>query len=99
MMDFLSFRRMLIPYLVQIVFWAGTALCLFAGVLILAGKGFALRLGDTNLNAGADGGLLVGLAVMLGGPLVLRVWCEYFIVPFRINETLTEMSAGRGGKK
>jgi hypothetical protein len=95
MMDFLSFRRMLIPYLVQIVFWCGTALCVFAGVMIWAGRATTPTFGGMRV----EGRFLGGLVILLGGPLVLRLWCEVAVVFFRMNETLTEMSGGRGGKK
>ncbi len=46
-----------------------------------------------------EGRFLGGLVILVGGPLVLRLWCEVAVVFFRMNETLTEMSGGRGGKK
>ncbi len=95
MMDFLSFRRMLIPYLVQIAFWCGTAFCVFAAVMIWAGKATAPVVGGVQIGSR----FLGGLVILLGGPLVLRLWCEVCVVFFRMNETLTEMSGGRGGKK
>ncbi len=97
MWDFLSFRRMLMPYLVQAVFWAGTALCIFHGVMILMGKAAWIAPG---YNVSDDQRVVAGLAVLIGGPIILRLLCENFIVVFRINETLTDMSGGGSkGKK
>ena len=95
MMDFLSFRRMLIPYLIQIIFWAGTALCIFSGVMVMAGRASAPVVGGVNI----ENKLLAGALVVLGGPIVLRVGCEIAVVLFRMNETLSEMSGSRGSKK
>ena len=32
-----------------------------------------------------------GLFVIVLGPLFVRIWCEFVIVIFRINETLSEL--------
>lgn len=95
MMEFLSFRRMLIPYLVQIVFWCGTALCVFGGIMIWAGKASTPVIAGLHVESRFVG----GLAILVGGPLVLRLWCEIAVVFFRMNETLTEMSGGGSKSK
>ncbi len=96
MWDFLSFRRMLIPYLVQILFWCGTAFCIFNGVMVMMGKATSF-IPWRGVQPGNR--VLEGAIILLGGPIVLRLLCENFVVIFRINETLTEMSGSRGGKK
>lgn len=78
MEDFLTFRRMVTPILVQILYWALTALAIIGGLIILiVGEGAAER--------------FAGLLWMLLGPLAIRVWAEFIILAFRINETLTEI--------
>ncbi len=96
MMDFLSFRRMLIPYLVQIVFWCGTAFCVFHGVLVMAGKYAPVVPWYLD---GPPNRIVQGVVELGVGPIILRLLCELFVLFFRMNETLTEMSGGRGGKK
>jgi len=83
--DFLAFRRMIAPIIIQIVFWIGLVACIVGGlVMMLVGQAFA--------GADAKGtGVLAGLAVLLLGPLVVRVYCEILIVIFRINESLTDI--------
>ena len=86
--DFLAFRRMLTPVLIQILFWLGMIVVVIAGSsLFIFGDG-AERVG--------------GLAIFIFGSLHVRVFSELFIVIFRINETLTDirrntqpLSAGR----
>ena len=77
MQDFLSFRRMITPFIVQVLFWLGA----FAAIVV----GFVL------LIQGEDDEKYVGLAVLVIGPLILRVYAEMLIVFFRINETLTDI--------
>lgn len=83
MRDFLTFRTMLTPLLIQAVFWVGSAVAVVVGLAYL-GRGLSLQHG---------GGPYVfwGLVILLGGPLLVRLYCEIFIVFFRINETLTEI--------
>ena len=78
--DFLTFRRMITPLLIQALFWIGVVLVILAGiVLLIAGPG-AL-------------GRVIGVFTILLGPLAVRVYLEIFIVVFRINETLTDIRA------
>ena len=77
-MDFLTFRRMITPILVQIVYWIATLAVVVAG---LAG----LIVGDD------AAGRLVGLLTLIIGPLVVRIYAEILLVIFRMNETLTEI--------
>lgn len=87
--DFLTFRRMLTPYLIQALFWIGVALS------ILAGCGILIR-GILSVREGGGAGALLGaiclspLAVLVGF-LASRVYAELLIVVFRINETLTDI--------
>ena len=78
--DFLTFRRMITPLLIQALFWVFSAVVIIAGiVLVIAGLGALQR--------------VLGLfAIFLGG-LVVRVYLEIFMVAFRINETLTDIRA------
>ena len=80
MNDFLSFRTMITPVIIQIIFWIGVALCIIFGVgIILVGSRFG------------SGGPVYGLLVLLFGPVVVRIYCEILIIFFRINETLMEI--------
>ena len=80
MNDFLSFRTMITPVIIQIIFWIGVALCIIFGIgIILVGSRFG------------SGGPVYGLLVLLFGPVVVRIYCEILIIFFRINETLTEI--------
>jgi hypothetical protein len=78
--DFFSFRTMITPVIIQIIFWIGVALCIIFGIAtILVGSRFG------------HGGPVYGLLILLFGPVVVRIYCEILIIFFRINETLTEI--------
>ncbi len=80
MNDFFSFRTMITPYIIQIIFWIGVAFCIIFGVGgILLGSRFG------------NGGPVYGLLILIFGPVVVRIYCEILIIFFRINETLTEI--------
>jgi Domain of unknown function (DUF4282) len=78
--DFFSFRTMITPFIIQIIFWIGVALCIIFGLgIILVGSRFG------------NGGPVYGLLLLIFGPVVVRIYCEILIIFFRINETLTEI--------
>lgn len=74
MLDFLLFRRMLTPLLIQIFFWIGVVLCVVSGMV--------------NLFHHA---IMHGLQILLLGPIIVRIFCEFIILFFRMNETLTDL--------
>jgi len=80
--DYLSFKRMITPKLVNIFFWIGTIISLVIGLGL-----FIISL--VNINSQ---GILIGFLIMLLGPLVIRIYCELIMVFFMINETLTDIS-------
>jgi hypothetical protein len=80
--DFLAFRRMITPIIIQIVFWIGVVACVVGGFVVM----FVIEL------PGPKGQqFFSGLALLLLGPLVVRVYCEILIVIFRMNESLTDI--------
>ena len=81
--DFLSFRKMITPIIIQIIFWIGVAFSVIAGLgTIIAGIG----------DYGGGLAVLGGLATIIFGPIVVRIYCELLILFFRMNETLTDIS-------
>ncbi len=83
MWNFLTFHKMLTPILIQILFWLSLAACIVGGI-------GAIVIGLVNLNRRPD--LLgIGLLALFVGPFAARVYCEWLLVLFRINETLTDI--------
>lgn len=83
MRDFLTFRTMLTPILIQAVFWVGSVIAVIVGLVYIA-KGSQVHYGGSPLVAW-------GILILLFGPLLMRLYCEILIVFFRINDTLTEI--------
>lgn len=93
LLAYLTFRRMVTPTAILVVYWIGVAAIALYGSIWLVTSGLAA------VQGGADGGLL-GVVMFLTGLLMLpvaivmwRVYCEVIAVLFRIYETLTEISA------
>ena len=82
MKDFLAFRTMLTPIIIQAVFWVGVAVCVIAGMFYIL----------TGVGQYTDGPNVVkGVLLLFLGPIGVRIYCEILIIFFRINETLTEI--------
>ncbi len=82
MKDFLLFRRMVSPLLIQLLFWLGSLVCIFVGLFGLFNHT-----------------VMMGLCVLVMGPLVIRLVCEYLIVQFGINRVLQEIKQELVAKK
>lgn len=78
MSDFLSFRKMITPVIIQIIFWIGVAAAIIGGIVVLVA-------------ADEAGTRVLGLLYIILGPLYWRVFCEIVILFFRMNETLTDI--------
>jgi predicted Zn finger-like uncharacterized protein len=83
--DYLTFRKMIVPVVIQIIFW----------VLVLVVLGMATVGAALSLASGQKEGALIGigLAVVLAPLyiLLIRMYCEVLIVIFRMNDTLSEI--------
>jgi hypothetical protein len=69
-MDFselLSFRKMITPTIIQILFWIIAGLSILAGLVMIIG-GIAMR--------GGAGLAFMGLLYIFIGPILIRVYCE-----------------------
>ena len=75
---FFSFRRMITPTIIRILFWIGILGSIFGGIALIV------------VSEGA-GGRIAGILWIILGPLFSRVICELFILQFRIYETLTDI--------
>lgn len=78
---FWTFRKMITPSVIQIWFWLDVATCLIWGAMLLvenAGNGFGPK-------------MFFGLGLIFLGPLLSRLWCEFCVVVFSINNTLTDI--------
>ncbi len=79
--DFITFRTMITPVVIQVLFWIGVTLT------VLGGLGFMVA----SLSNGSAVGALLGLLYLVLGPLFWRVYCEIIIIFFRVYETLLQI--------
>lgn len=87
--DFLSFRRMVTPWIIKILFWVGLGISVLAGVFVFFG-GIIGGITDGDFGT-VIGGLIGGPIVILLGVVSVRIYSELLILAFQINETLADI--------
>ena len=83
MKDFLNFKKMVTPVIIQILFWIGVVVSVIGGLISIIGGAVS--------DYGGGAMVFMGLLYIFLGPLVVRIYCELLIVVFSINDTLTEI--------
>jgi hypothetical protein len=86
--EFMSFRKMMTPVLIQILFWIGVVFSVIGGIVMIVAGATAYRGGAVMV--------LLGLFYLFLGPIWVRVWCELLIVFFRIEENTRFLRPGGG---
>jgi hypothetical protein len=81
MNDFLSFRKMITPVFIQVIFWIAVAMCVIAALISM-------------VSPGGFAGILSGLLMLVIGPFVVRIYCELLIIMFRIYDELVAIRTG-----
>ncbi|MDE0396274.1 MAG: DUF4282 domain-containing protein [Candidatus Poribacteria bacterium] len=86
MKDFLKFKKMITPIIIPILFWIGAIICIIVGIVLIA-------MGAVTDDFGADGGemVLMGFCYLFLGPIAIRVYCEFLIILFSVNDKLTDI--------
>ncbi len=83
MEDFLKFKKMITPVIIQILFWIGVGVSVVMGLISIVG--------GANASHGGGAMVLAGILWVFLGPIVVRIYCELLIVVFSINDSLTEV--------
>jgi NADH:ubiquinone oxidoreductase subunit 6 (subunit J) len=89
MIDYLTFRKMITPTLLQVIFWIGEVMIVIMALVMMFSGGQQTVHGPFGPIVGS--GFVLGLFVLLAGSLVWRVYCELLIVIFRILDVLVEI--------
>lgn len=84
LLDTLFFRKMITPLFIQLLFWGGLLLSVFGGAA-------GIVLGLFGANQVELKYVLVGLFLLVPGPVLIRVACELLLVIFYIYDTLMEI--------
>lgn len=87
--DFLSFRRMITPLIIKVLFWIGVAISTLGGLIVLV-SGIVGGIGEDSIGA-VLGGLCLGPVIIVLGILASRIYAELLILAFQINDTLTDI--------
>ena len=85
MKDFLKFKKMITPIVIPILFWIGAIICIIAGIVFIV-------MGTMDMDD-FDGGEMVfmGFCYLFLGPIIIRVYCEFLIILFSVNDKLTDI--------
>lgn len=87
--DYLMFRRMITPAIIQIIFWVFVGVAVLFGVIGVFAGLYTMFAQDFLGGLGVVVSSLVMIVVM---PVVIRIYCEILILLFRMNETLTTIA-------
>lgn len=86
--DYLRFRKMITPVIVEVLFWLGVVACVIGGLILIAS--------GAGRYSGRGGAIISGILLLVLGPLGVRIWCELLIVLFRMLDFLREISEKLG---
>jgi hypothetical protein len=88
--DFLTFRLMITPWIIQVAFWLGVVGCLGLGVqIVTTGIDASDKPGQKSFGVVV---IASGVLTALLGPLLVRIYCELAIIFFKIHDELKEMN-------
>lgn len=76
MKDFLTFRTFMTPMLIQIIFWIGVISSVIFGLVAMTQDEF---------------GVGPGLAIVLLGPVVVRIYAELLLLSFRLYDAVKDV--------
>lgn len=83
--EFLTFRRMVTPIVIQVLYWIGIA------AVFLGSGGFLFGTSEDEIVTNPVLRFLFAGLLLVGGFLLVRILAELSILPFRINGTLTDI--------
>ncbi|TDX43620.1 DUF4282 domain-containing protein [Orenia marismortui] len=84
MNEYLKFKKMISPIIIQAIFWIGVVVSILVGLGTMI-SGFSSPYG---------GGMTVfmGLMILVVGPLSVRIYCEMLILFFKLNDSINEIN-------
>ncbi len=85
MKDLFFFNSMLTPKIITFVYWLMLLGAIVTGVMTMFSSG-------QDIYGRSSGSFFYGLAILVGGVISSRIWCELFIVLFKINENLKKIA-------
>jgi len=83
MEEYLSFKKMITPVIVKILFWIGVVVVVVSGLVFFFGGKWMV--GSVLV------GMFMGIIMIPLGILLLRLYAEVIIIIFMINDHLSEI--------
>lgn len=82
--EFLTFRKVIAPIVLQVLFWIDITMAVVGGLYLISRGGYAV---------------IVGLVCLILSPIIIRVFFEAAIVFFRMYQAIKEINdkTGMGG--
>lgn len=77
------FDAMLTPKIITLVYWLLLFAVLVSGIGMMLGNGFSF------------GHFIKAVAIMIGGAIGARIWCELLIVLFKIHENTQKIASSK----
>jgi len=97
--DFLTFRKMIATTAIQVIFWILSGFWVIVGLYVMTQSSSRSSYGYSSGSGSGGTNFLMGLLIITFGLLYSRIICEFLIVVFRINDTLTDIrNDGRGAQ-
>lgn len=97
-LDYLFFRRMITPLIIQFLFWSATIFLVCAGIYQIFDGLIPQNRTYSGEKKSELRGVVAGFLTMTMGPVLLRIYCELLILFFRMNETLTDIRANTASR-
>lgn len=88
--DFLAFRVLVGPSILQLVFWIGVTACIIGSLIGVYVSVQSIDATTVLL------GLLGSIGLLVLGPMLVRLGCEVLTVTYRIFDTLRDIRDGDG---
>ena len=94
MKDYLTFRKMIATVAIQVIFWISCAIFIILGIYLMTRKEASFNYLGVSSEGTPTSYIFGGLIVIIGGIIYSRLMSEFYIVIFRIYETLRDIHAG-----
>ncbi len=78
MKAYLVFDKLITPIVIQVLFWIGVISCVIGGLITM----IFIREAES---------IMVGLAMIILGPIFVRIACEFYILIFKFYEAIVAL--------
>jgi NADH:ubiquinone oxidoreductase subunit 6 (subunit J) len=91
MQEFFTFKKFITPIFIQIIFWAGAVVIFIWGIVMIIAGASTSRYSYLDESSVSAGSIIIGLVIMLLGPVLWRIYCEILILQFKLYDEVHEL--------